>query len=111
MKANACSASLESSAGRRDALRELVAAKARLLVPLTAIYLVAYLGLTTLAGYAKPLLAAKVAGPLNFGLLLIMLNYVLACGLAVLYVKVANAVFDPEVAKLRDAVAKGRREP
>ena len=56
----------------------LVASKLRCIAPMIAVYLTVYLGLSILCGFAKPLLATKVAGPVNLGFALIALNYLVA---------------------------------
>jgi uncharacterized membrane protein (DUF485 family) len=94
-----------------DSLRSLVAAKARFLAPMIVIYMAAYIGLTALAGFAKGFMALKVLGSLNVGFVLIALNYGLSWVLALVYVHVADTIFDPMV---RQAVAgmtshRGRR--
>jgi uncharacterized membrane protein (DUF485 family) len=83
-------------------LRSLVAAKARFLVPMIVIYMAGYIGVTALAGFAKGFMALKVVGSLNVGFVLIALNYGISWVLALVYVRVANTVFDPMV---RQAVA------
>jgi uncharacterized membrane protein (DUF485 family) len=77
------------------AVRSLVAVKLRFLVPMTIIFMVGYIGLTVLAGFAKGLMAVKVIGPLNLGFTLIALNYALSWILALVYERIANSIFDP----------------
>src|SRR5260370_33602294 len=91
-------------------LRTLVAAKARFLAPMIVIYMVGYIGVTALAGFAKGFMALKVLGSLNVGFVLIALNYGLSWALALVYVRVATTVFDPMV---RQAIAgmKTHRPP
>jgi len=79
----------------RDAVHTLIAAKRSFLVPMTVIFLVGYIGLTALAGFAKGFMAHKVIGTVNVGFILIAANYALAWALAIIYVRVANATFDP----------------
>jgi uncharacterized membrane protein (DUF485 family) len=81
-------------------LRELIAVKARFLVPMIVIYMAGYIGVTALAGFAKGVMALKVVGSLNFGFVLIALNYLLSWALALVYVRVANTIFDPIVARV-----------
>lgn len=90
------------------AVRSLVAMKLKFLVPMTIIFMVGYIGLTLLAGFAKGLMAVKVAGPLNLGFALIALNYVLSWILAIVYERIANGRFDPLA--LRAAAAISGRE-
>jgi uncharacterized membrane protein (DUF485 family) len=85
-------------------LRELVAAKLKYLVPMTITYMVGYIGLTVLAGFAKGLMRTQVVGAFNLGFFLIAVNYVLSWVLAILYVRVANRVFDPLVRKAAAAI-------
>ena len=61
----------------------LVAAKLRCVASMIAVYLTVYLGLSILCGFAKPLLATKMPGPVNLGFALIVLNYLVAWVLAV----------------------------
>jgi uncharacterized membrane protein (DUF485 family) len=79
----------------RDAVHTLIAAKRSFLVPMTVIFLVGYVGLTALAGFAKEFMGHKVIGAVNVGFILIAANYALAWALAIIYVRVANATFDP----------------
>lgn len=80
-------------------IRMLIAEKLKYLVPMTIIFMVGYIGLTILAGFAKGLMGIKVVGAFNLGFLLIAVNYVLSWVLAIVYVRVANNVFDPLAAK------------
>jgi uncharacterized membrane protein (DUF485 family) len=88
------------------AVQSLVAAKLRFLVPMTIIFMVGYIGLTVIAGFAKGLMAVKVIGSLNLGFVLIGLNYVLSWTLALVYERIANRIFDPLASR---AAAAGRR--
>ena len=88
------------------AVRSLVAAKLRFLVPMTIIFMVGYIGLTVIAGFAKGLMAVKVIGSLNLGFALIAFNYVLSWLLALVYERIANKIFDPLASR---AAVAGRR--
>jgi len=83
---------------------ELIATKVKYLLPMTITFMVSYIGLTVLAGFAKGLMGARVTGAFNLGFLLITLNYVLSWVLAIIYVRVANGVFDPMVCKAAAAI-------
>lgn len=83
------------AAAGNEAIAALTAAKARFLIPMIVICVVGYIGLTILAGFAKGFMATKVVGSFNIGFLLIVLNYGLAWVLALVYVRIANTVFDP----------------
>jgi uncharacterized membrane protein (DUF485 family) len=82
---------------QHTALAALITAKVAFLAPMTVIYLVSYIGLTVLAGFATGFLALKVVGAVNVGFMLVAGNYVLAWLLAIIYVHVANTTFDPMV--------------
>lgn len=86
------------------AIRALVAAKLKYLVPMTIIFMVGYIGLTVLAGFSKGIMGIKVSGGFNLGFALIAFNYVLSWVLAVVYVRVAGDVFDPLARKAAAAL-------
>jgi uncharacterized membrane protein (DUF485 family) len=78
----------------------LIDAKIRFFTPMIIIYMVGYIGLTALAGFAKGLMALKVIGALNVGFFLIACTYVLSLVIALAYIRVANATLDPMVQKV-----------
>lgn len=86
-------------------VRALIAEKVKYLVPMTVIFMVGYIGLTVLAGFAKNLMSIKVIGSLNLGFVLIGLNYVLSWVLAIVYGRVAAAKFDPLAARAAAEIA------
>jgi uncharacterized membrane protein (DUF485 family) len=83
-----------SSESAEASVQSLIAAKLRLLVPMTVIFMVGYIGLTVLAGFAKGLMGLKVIGPVNLGFVLIGLNYVISWMLAIVYERIANGRLD-----------------
>ena len=94
---NRCGPTTSLRASINVVITNLIAAKVRALAPMIVIYMVAYIGVTVLGGFAKDFMALKVAGSLNVGFVLIALNYVISWVLALVYVRVANANFDPMV--------------
>jgi len=90
-------------------IKVLIAAKLKFLVPMTIIFMVAYIGLTVLAGFAKGLLATKIIGSLNLGFVLIAFNYVLSWTLAIVYERIANGTFDPLAAIAVAKITKRER--
>jgi uncharacterized membrane protein (DUF485 family) len=86
----------------------LVIAKMRFLGPMIIIYLVGYLGVTVLAGFAKKFMALKVIGSFNVGFALIAGNYILSWVLALIYVYVASAILDPLIEQAVAPVTSGR---
>jgi uncharacterized membrane protein (DUF485 family) len=88
-------------------VRQLIAEKLKFLVPMTIIFMVGYIGLTVLAGFAKDLMGNKVIGSVNLGFVLIALNYVLSWVLAIVYGRVAAGIFDPLAAKAATEIKSG----
>jgi uncharacterized membrane protein (DUF485 family) len=80
-------------------VKELIAEKLRLLLPMTMTFIVSYIGLTVLAGFAKDLMGVKIVGSVNLGFALIALNYLLSWTLAIVYGRVAAGNFDPLAAR------------
>lgn len=91
------------------AFRELIALKVRTVGPLLMASFVFILGVSLLAGYAKPLMAAKVFGAVNVGYLLVFLTYVLCWVVSVVYVRVANNRFDKQARAACAVVSQGGR--
>ena len=90
-------------------IRELIAEKLKYLVPMTIIFMVGYIGLTILAGFAKDLMGTRVVGSVNLGFVLIALNYVLSWVLAIVYGRIAAEKFDPLAAKAASEITgRGR---
>jgi uncharacterized membrane protein (DUF485 family) len=80
-------------------VKQLIAEKLKYLVPMTIIFMVGYIGLTVLAGFAKNLMGTKVIGSVNLGFVLIALNYLLSWVLAIVYGRIAAGRFDPLAAR------------
>jgi len=80
-------------------VRILIAEKKKYLLPMTIIFMVAFMGPVMLAGFSRETMGIRVWGAFNLGFLLIALNYLLSWILALLYVRVANNIFDPLAAK------------
>ena len=97
-------ASLEAA---HASVRQLIAEKLKYLVPMTIIFMVGYIGLTILAGFARDLMAIKVIGSVNLGFALIALNYLLSWVLAIVYGRVAGSRFDPLAATAAAQIKAG----
>ncbi len=82
----------------------LVSTKVRFLVPALILSLGFYLLITVLAGLAPGFMAQRVIGPLSLGYLLVFATYIMAWGVALAYVRVANRGFDPTAASAVSAV-------
>jgi uncharacterized membrane protein (DUF485 family) len=89
-------ASLEAA---HASLKRLIAEKLRFLVPMTVIFMVGYIGLTVLAGFAKDWMGTRAVGSVNLGFVLIAFNYLLSWVLAIVYGRIAADRFDPLAAK------------
>jgi uncharacterized membrane protein (DUF485 family) len=77
--------------------QDLMAAKARFIVPATLLFVVYYFALPVLVGYAPELMATPVIGPVNIAYLFALSQFVVAWLIAWRYVRAANR-FD-EMAK------------
>jgi uncharacterized membrane protein (DUF485 family) len=80
-------------------VKQLIAEKLKYLVPMTIIFMVSYIGVTILAGFAKTLMGTKVIGSVNLGFMLIAFNYLLSWLLAIAYERIAASKFDPLAAR------------
>jgi uncharacterized membrane protein (DUF485 family) len=89
-------ASLEAA---HASLKRLIAEKLKFLVPMTVIFMVGYIGLTVLAGFAKDWMGTRAVGSVNLGFVLIAFNYLLSWVLAIVYGRIAADRFDPLAAK------------
>lgn len=87
----------------------LVDTKQRAIVPMMAIYVVGYLGLSILAGFARGLLGIKILGPVNLGFVLIAGNYLMSWLLGVAYARISARRHDPLVKLVIDRASTGRR--
>ncbi|MEJ8840000.1 DUF485 domain-containing protein [Ramlibacter sp. AN1133] len=96
-------------ATRTRAFGELIALKVRTVGPLLATSFLFILGMSLLAGYAKPLMAVKVVGATNVGYLLVFLTYVLCWIVSLAYVRAANIQFDAQARAAANVVRRGVR--
>ncbi len=76
-----------------DRFRNLLKAKRRFIVPATIFFVVYYFALPVLIGYARPLMAKPVLGPVNWAYLFALSQFFVAWIIAALYVRAA-ARFD-----------------
>jgi len=88
--------------------RSLLDLKRRTIGPMLGVTLAAFVVVLVLAGYARPLMTAKVAGSLPLGYALIAGIYGLCWGVAVLYAYLADARYDPQAER---AVAEQGARP
>jgi uncharacterized membrane protein (DUF485 family) len=76
-----------------DRFRNLLKAKRRFIIPATIFFVVYYFALPVLIGYARPLMAKPVIGPLNWAYLFALSQFFVAWIIAALYMRAA-ARFD-----------------
>lgn len=87
----------------------LVDVKLRSIVPMIAIYVVSYMGLSVLAGFGHSILGFKVLGAVNLGFALVAFNYLTSWVLAIVYARISANTHDPMVQMVVDkALANGR---
>jgi uncharacterized membrane protein (DUF485 family) len=90
--------------------REMVAAKARFVVPSTVLFLVYYFALPILVGYWPEMMSRPVIGVLNWAYLFALSQFFMTWTLAYLYMRIA-ARFDRMSAQIvSEALARQGRE-
>jgi uncharacterized membrane protein (DUF485 family) len=89
--------------------KTLIDAKQRSIVPMIVIYVVGYIGLSVLAGFARNLLGTKVVGAVNLGFVLIAANYLMSWVLAIVYARISANRHDPLVKVVIDKAHAGGR--
>jgi uncharacterized membrane protein (DUF485 family) len=77
-----------------DEFKQLVAARIRFIVPATIFFLVYYLALPLLAGFAKDFMDTKVIGELNIAYLFALSQFVMTFVLAYIYLRRASGFDD-----------------
>jgi uncharacterized membrane protein (DUF485 family) len=88
--------------------KTLVDAKQRAIVPMMAICVIGYMGLSVLAGFGRELLGTKVLGGINLGFVLIAANYLMAWLLGIVYARIASSRHDPLIKLVIDRAAMRR---
>ena len=73
-----------------DEFKDLMAAKARFIVPATVFFIAYYFALPILVGYAPEFMATPVIGPVNIAYLFALSQFFVAWLIAWLYVRAAN---------------------
>ncbi|MBW0093832.1 DUF485 domain-containing protein [Pseudonocardia sp. KRD-184] len=73
----------------------------RFVFPMSAAFLVWYLAYVLLASYARDFMAIKVAGNINVGLVIGLLQFVTTFVITTVYVRYANKHLDPAAERLR----------
>ncbi|GAA1872887.1 DUF485 domain-containing protein [Pseudonocardia ailaonensis] len=76
----------------------------RFVFPMSAIFLVWYLGYVLLASYAPVFMGTKVAGNVTVGLVIGLLQFVSTFVITTMYVRFADRTLDPAAERIRTAV-------
>ncbi len=90
---------------RTNAFKDLMAAKARFIVPATVFFMIYYFALPVLVGYAPELMRREVLGPLNLAYLFALSQFFMAWIVAGLYMRAAGR-FDAMANKLLERESK-----
>lgn len=91
-----------------EEFQQLKRSKQKFIWPITLIFIIYYLILPLMAGYAKPLMTSFVFGNITFGYLYGISFYIVAWGLAFLYVYQARK-FDKKAAEIREKYSVGKK--
>jgi len=86
-----------------DEFKELLAAKARFIVPATVFFVAYYFALPILVGFARPLMETPVFGPVNIAYLFALSQFFMAWAIAWLYMRAA-ARFDKQAKAILDKI-------
>jgi len=81
----------------------------RFVFPMSAIFLVWYLAYVLLAAYEPEFMSIKLAGNLNVGLLIGILQFISTFVITTIYVRYANRNLDPAAERLRERFEGGAR--
>ena len=81
---------------------ELRARFRRFVFPMSVAFLIWYLVYVLLAAYAPEFMSTKLAGNLNVGLLIGLLQFVSTFVITTVYVRYADQNLDPRAAEIRD---------
>lgn len=94
-----------SAAYHDQNFQRLLRLKASRIRPAIFLYFLTYIALSVFAGFVPQVMAVKIFGSFSVGYAFILLTYVVAWGVALWYVRVAEKEFDP----LRDSAIKSIR--
>ena len=87
--------------------KELIAAKAKFIVPATIFFILYYFSLPVLVGYFPEFMSTPVFGPVNVAYLFVLSQFIVAWGIAYLYIRAADR-FDRMGKNVLDHLARSR---
>jgi uncharacterized membrane protein (DUF485 family) len=93
---------------QNDEFKDLMAAKARFIVPATIFFVVYYFALPVLVGYAPELMSTPVMGPVNIAYLFALSQFFVAWLIAFLYIRAANR-FDKQAKRVLEHLSRTRK--
>ena len=94
---------------RSPEFQELTRKKRAFVVPATIFFMVWYFGFIFLTGYAPDFMGKEfITNGLTVGYVLALTQFVMTWVLGVMYMRRANRVWDPLVARVRDSVEGAR---
>ena len=76
----------------------------RFIFSMSSVFLIWYLAYVLLASYAPAFMAIKIAGNINMGLIIGLLQFVSTFAITTIYVSYANRYLDPVAAQLRERI-------
>lgn len=76
----------------------------RFVFPMSAAFLIWYLAYVLLASYAPGFMATKVAGNINIGLLIGLMQFVTTFAITTIYVRYAGKYLDPAAERIRKSI-------
>ena len=83
-------ATTSQSVANNEEFKDLMAAKARFIVPATLFFIAYYFALPVLVGYAPEFMATPVIGPVNIAYLFALSQFFMAWIIAAIYVRKAE---------------------
>ncbi|MFN0181852.1 MAG: DUF485 domain-containing protein [Gemmatimonadales bacterium] len=89
-----------------ESLRALAQIRWRIAIRLTALMVLVYFGFILLIAYNKPMMGRLIAPGLSLGILLGALVIGAAWVLTLIYVRWANAKYDPELERIRQGAGR-----
>ncbi len=94
---------------QNDEFKDLMAAKAKFIVPATIFFVVYYFLLPVLVGYAPEFMSTPVIGPVNIAYLFALSQFFMAWIIAFLYIRAAGR-FDQMGKSVLDHLARFRAQ-
>ena len=95
---------------RSDEFQELMSKRRSFVVPATIFFLTWYMGFILLAGYAPDFMGSSVYEGLTVGYCLALTQFVMVFALGIMYLKRADAEYDPLAAKVVEMAGEERTD-